>query len=481
MKRVLTAIAILASLYALGQSESITVFRDKEVAYRGDTLWLCAYIFGDGATTSSNLHVELMAENKEKLQDYIFRCKDGFSGGQIPCPDLPGNYWISVYTLSSQCNVFSLTVRPKGSDYIRKRPAPDTSCPDLMGGLLRIGHDSGGYFIQRANALLQFYSAVVSDTNQPFHFRNSYTFPGGAYLADTNNLSFEWKAKGKESLSGRDLVMVYEQGKQQQFLNFTIDSTQSVRLSNLSFFDSGAYIHYQLNHIADPIELLPVTVSRSFKLPDSCIIDTVKEKYVELSGEKSAKTLDTVQVHASWQNRNKWLHKKYISGNPWNIALEMGYTNWNYDLDKDTVSKWVRQTVGGYLWDQMKPHPAVHYVIGFVDGVRTPWEYAMNVDISLVKYIEFVEGVYDGQLECVYCTIWTRKGEDARKIPGGMKELRLRGYTEMMKWTTSDRYTKNWIPFSAAQKTYITPKAPFNIEILAFVKGRPYYLGMTIE
>lgn len=478
--RVMLALLILPA-YVTGQPEKLIVLTDKEVAYRGDTVWFFTYVMNEGKAVCNNLYVQVYSEQKVMMEEHIFQCVEGLATGQLVCPGLPGNYWIRMYTLSSNQVDLPLTVRPAGDGYLIKRPPPDSLTPAIPGGLLKIGRDDGGYFIEKLRPMVQYFSAVVSDTGQPLHLRDIRETRPDYYEVDTNALRFKFEVKGSGSLAGSKVNLIYEQNNQRDYYQVGLDSTQSLELENLAFFDSAGTLNFQLNSSKDPITLVPQQHPRQFQLPENCIVDTVQAPYVNLEGIAGVRALDTVTVHAAWQARHRRLHNMYINSDPRMIKFQMGNSTFSYDLDEEPAPKWLRQRVGSYLEDWQQPVITVHPVVFFVDGQEVPWEYAMNVDIGEVRYIELREGVYQGMNECTYLTIWLRRGEDARKIKGSLDYIRLRGYTHVLRWTTPDRYTKNWIPFTDAKKTYIASRSPFNLELVVFVNGQPYYLSAAVD
>lgn len=466
--------------------EQIVVLTDKVVAYPGDTLWFSASVLSGPYPASSTLHVELL--EKDTLITAKFRCRHGLSIGQLRCPDTPGNYWVRFYTLNSEGKVLALTVRPRGPEYIRYHFPADSTLQLLFGGLLLVSHDSVGYFIKKIHPDLQYYTAVISDTGQPAHLSKFKTVPQGPYRADTNLLSFRYSILSKRRVTGENLNIVYQQDDSlHKDLYPVIDSTETMTLKNIEFDGGKAYFSYQLNQgHRDDVTLLQEEDRPPFVEPTGYISDSIKQKYIYLKGYAQAKVLDTVSVHPNYQHRFDRLEEKYIKG----TGFE-GVAHYKYSLMDSTVRD-TTEDVMTYLHDQQPFIFPVDILTGkmrfkqrmkwYVDGQESLYEYVRGIPANRIAYFKCLEDQTDGEMGYYSkMTVWLRKGEDARNIPTQMKYINLRGYTPVKPWTTPDRSTFKWIPYSAGEKIYLGVKPPFQVEILAFYKGYPWYMTMQID
>ncbi|HVU94825.1 MAG TPA: hypothetical protein VHE34_06350 [Puia sp.] len=479
MPKVICFLMVLLPLLLWGQTERIVVQSDKEVAYPGDTVWFSVNVLSYMRRASSNVHVQLYSEKGRKIQDHLFRCIAGIAPGQIRVPDSTGHYWMRFYTLGSPHCTLPLTVRGRGPAYTVVHPPDDTAIMTLWGGLMSMGRDTGGYFVEKVRPEVQYYSLAVSDTSQPFHFRHAEEQEALGYRCDTNLLSYQWKVQSTKDLTGRQLAAIVEQGHQRAMLLLPVDSTHTVRLDSLNFVDSTVYITYQLNHgEKEEVRLCPLEDDRPFAVPTGCLTDSIKQAYINIAGMKGIKAMDTAYVRVAWQRRNDGIHNRIFIENPYLKKFKGMFVS-GYDFDKEPPWKW-DQTIGDYLTThRMHTMGGIHWVID--DREATPRE-VWHLDLKTIRYIDFEDGFMDGKEGYfAYGIIILRHGEDARNLPGHMNYVRPRGYTRMVRWTTADRGTILWVPFTTAQKTYLAQAIPFKVTLLVFANGHPMVIETTID
>jgi len=480
---------VISPLLCAAQGETLIVNHDKTVAYAGDTVWFSATILG-AATPSSNLHVQLLSDSGgEELQHKIFACDSGLCIAQIPAPKAKGIYWIRLYTQNSKSVLFPLTVRGKAPDYQIKEPAPDTTFQSLIGGVIRFAQDSGGYYMQRMHSALQYYSVAVMDSAQPGHFLDFAFVDADHYEQDTNLLSYKWKVTRKKDAYGNEVNLTVERGGMTKIETMEVDAEQIVTLKGMSFFDPPKSVSYQLNHGEKrDILLEPIRSSRPFTAP-ACEIDSFREPYVVLSGIDGAKVLDTARTSLREDQKQQVLRNRYLLPVIRDRFLLQGLlSHVFFDMDAHPPTE-DEATLIEYYRHQYQRIMLRGPIKWYVDGELQSWSTAKDIDPRAVRYVEFREGVVDDfpemgitrPLSLTYGLIIMRHGNEAWQSPDAMSHVRLQGYTRPVRWTTPDRSTRKWVPFTTANKLYLAEKAPFKVRIVAIVAGHPYYWEQIVE
>jgi len=471
--------------------EAIIVMRDKSVVFPGDTLWFTACLLGPPGAISSTLSVEIYERASGALIDSSKWFVDsGISVGQIKCP-AQGDYLVRMYTANSVSERFSLTVRGKKAEYLIYHLPEDTTLPILPGGLVGLGVDSGGYYIQKQYPTLQYYCAVVSDTTQPLFLKQSEWLPYDNCRIDTNYLSYDFHVKTNFRYEKQVLNLVYTQnGKSRKDIYPTLDSSNAMRLDHVAFYGDKSSLHYELNRgRPGDIVLDAINNRRPLGPFPSFIVDTVKQPWINLPGFAGVKAMDTAYVAPDWRtNKLAKLEGMYI-----NDSLKFGSdARFRFSPMRDfrDTSEGILEYLGwknsgifslDLVTGQMvyKNHTPYKW---YVDERESDWYEVNHIPAYQIALFRAIDDQPEGMGDISRLCIYLRKGDDAKGIwPTNLKELPLEGYQIPVKWSAPDRSTLKWIPFATNEKIYLGTTPPFRVQIIAFWQNIPWFMGWEVH
>jgi hypothetical protein len=471
-------------------TEQIFVARDKSVVFPGDTLWFSTLVFAPPGAASSTLHVEIYEKNSNTLIDSSkWLLEKGYTRGQLKCP-AKGDYWVRMYTSMSDEEYFSLTVRDRAPEYVVYHLGDDTSLPGLVGGLLALESDSIGYYVRKRHSSLQLYSAVVSDTVQPSFLSQTAWRPYNRCMLDTNFLRYDFQVVAKRACQGQLLNVIYTQnGKSRKELFQQIDTTRVIRLDHVAFYGGKSGLDYQLNRgQQEDVTLEPISWRRPWIDVPFCIADTIKQFWVNLPAFAGGKSLDTAVVKpGSRQNLLIAVERRYIED-----SLKFGSSaRFHYSPMRDfrdslegifDYLNWVQpnafSTDGTYL--DYKHHTPYKL---YIDEQESDWNRVCHIPAYQIALFRAIDDQPEGMTTISRLCVYLRKGDDAARVsPTHLKKLPLEGYSIPKKWTTPDRSTLKWIPFTNTDdKIYLGTKPPFRIQIIAIWRSIPCFMSWLVE
>ena len=355
-------------------------------------------------------------------------------------------------------------------------------------------HDSSHYTIQIHDSLPCTYSITIvrsdiPETSPPIN--QALTPPGSNHFADTTNLFYQIKVKAnrknKSNLLLEPIVFFILKDSQAAFRMLKPDTDGTYKLNRLFFYDT-AYIHASSNfskNLSLQITTIPLP---TFHAPDSdqFELDTINIPFstTPVSDTTHYKYLPEIKIKTSvsWADRNKILDEKYTTG-----RFSMP-SHFNYDLRDEAATKYsfnvfdfLQRECPLFTIDptgsgppQFKGKPVIFYL----DEEIVNWRQLYSYNASNFAYIKVIEDFVDDDRfirqvsdigadvfaslknptgvdnspSAMIC-IYQRKGADFHYSPAesDLKVYPLKGYDKPMTWTTPDRTTLLWVPFTRSK------------------------------
>ncbi|WP_147313860.1 hypothetical protein [Deminuibacter soli] len=171
----------------------------------------------------------------------------------------------------------------------------------------------------------------------------------------------------------------------------------------------------------------------------------------KIRDEDSSVYLQGVTVTTSWQNKNKWLDKKYTT-NEFTWPSHFNFNLMDKDATKDiySISDYLKRNLMGFEYDAGNVQPEYHgkAVSFFLDEQPVGWSNIKFLPIKELAYAKVIEDYNRyGKNDPIRICIYRRKGDDIQEKETNMKKMMITGYTRPLNWTQPDRITYLWVPY----------------------------------
>src|SRR5580692_1733389 len=431
MKYIASLICCLAALNLHAQippGPTVYARLDKYTCLPLDTVHFEVHPIRDKET---NLYVEVYSDTF-LLSRKTFPMPQTAIKGYLVAPAIPGEYWVRIYTYTSNFYVTLLSVGAPGS-----RP--------------KLRHLQGPLIIDDSlkKLLAQFPDTCAINSGYLFLPNND---PSNHHETDWLEFNgvIRYNNRKHQLAKGEELVILVDKDSTYRRLLVPIDSNGEFHLTGFYFYDT-AFFNFEINTLSDDKPDITVTPIEkqypSFIPPDMYVVDTTT--YVA----NSRMPIDTVfadslhymapaYVTPRWTMRNAVLDHRYATG------YFAGFSRYNYDL-RDTSATKYSSSLADFLRQQLGGSPRGGVPVGprqfpfgeyrvYIDqqelrDVKLLDDLDIHEDLAYVKIIEDMNPGIMGRMmdERPIMAIYKRKDKDCWSIPGKLKRIGVVGYAKI--------------------------------------------------